>query len=85
MEAIDYLAPHVFLTILNNLGLIIMQNRKVEKVNSIIHLQVLPAIHLEEPSDVHVIKKRSLDQQLRIKLYYDESVYRFVASITKKL
>ena len=44
---------------------------------------MLPAIHLEDPSDVHVIKKRSLDQQLRIKLYYDESVYRFVVSLTK--
>ena len=38
---------------------------------------MLPAIHLENPLETHVIKKRSLDQQLRIKLYYDESVYRF--------
>ena len=38
---------------------------------------MLPAIHLEKPSETHIIKKRSLDQQLRIKLYYDESVYRF--------
>ena len=45
----------------------------------------MPAIHLEDPSEVHVIKKRSLDQQLRIKLYYDESVYRFVASLTMKI
>ena len=58
---------------------------KSRKVNSIIYLQVLPAIHLEDPSEVHVIKKRSLDQQLRIKLYYDESVYRFVTSLTKKM
>ena len=36
-------------------------------------VQVLPSIHLEAP---HEIRKRSLDQQLRIKLYYDESVYR---------
>ena len=58
---------------------------KSRKVKSIIHPQVLPAIHLEDPSEVHVIKKRSLDQQLRIKLYYDESVYRFVASLTMKI
>ena len=37
------------------------------------HLQVLPTIHLEEP---HEVRKRSVDQNLRIKLYYDESVYR---------
>ena len=38
-------------------------------------LQILPTIHLEE-SPVHEIRKRSLDENLRIKLYYDESVYR---------
>ena len=58
---------------------------KSRKVNSNISSQVLPAIHLENPSEVHVIKKRSLDQQLRIKLYYDESVYRFVPTLTKKI
>ena len=30
-------------------------------------------VHLEEE---HVVKKRSLNQNLRIKLYYDESVYK---------
>ena len=43
------------------------------------HPQVLPTIHLEEEEDHHTIRKRSLDQQLRIKLYYDESVYRYQA------
>ena len=61
------------------------QLMKCRKVDSIISSQVLPAIHLEDPADVHVIKKRSLDQQLRIKLYYDESVYRFVPTLTKKI
>ena len=37
--------------------------------------QVLPSIHLADPDDHHV-HKRSVDQPLRIKLYYDESVYR---------
>eukprot|EP00092_Neocalanus_flemingeri_P003715 GFUD01003992.1.p1 GENE.GFUD01003992.1~~GFUD01003992.1.p1 ORF type:complete len:686 (+),score=117.35 GFUD01003992.1:50-2107(+) len=35
--------------------------------------EVLPAIHLEE---AHEVRKRSIDENLRIKLYYDESVYR---------
>ena len=30
-------------------------------------------VHLEEH---HVVRKRSIDQNLRIKLYYDESVYK---------
>eukprot|EP00095_Tigriopus_kingsejongensis_P009355 snap_masked-scaffold488_size158317-processed-gene-0.1 protein:Tk09355 transcript:snap_masked-scaffold488_size158317-processed-gene-0.1-mRNA-1 annotation:"PREDICTED: uncharacterized protein LOC100678118" len=30
-------------------------------------------VHLE---DHHVVRKRSIDQNLRIKLYYDESVYK---------
>ena len=49
----------------------------VKKVLYSLFSQVLPAIHLESPLETHVIKKRSLDQQLRIKLYYDESVYRY--------
>ena len=36
------------------------------------HFQVIHT-HLEEH---HVVRKRSLDQNLRIKLYYDESVYK---------
>ena len=35
--------------------------------------QVLPTVHLEE---AHEVRKRSAEQELRIKLYYDESVYR---------
>jgi len=35
--------------------------------------EVLPTIHLEE---AHEVRKRSIDENLRIKLYYDESVYR---------
>jgi len=35
--------------------------------------EVLPSIHLDEP---HEVRKRSIDENLRIKLYYDESVYR---------
>ena len=30
-------------------------------------------VHLEEH---HVLRKRSIDQNLRIKLYYDDSVYK---------
>ena len=36
-------------------------------------MQILPTISLEE---AHQVRKRSIDQNLRIKLYYDESVYR---------
>lgn len=36
-------------------------------------VQILPTISLEE---AHQVRKRSIDQNLRIKLYYDESVYR---------
>ena len=36
-------------------------------------LQILPTISLEES---HEVRRRSIDQNLRIKLYYDESVYR---------
>ena len=39
----------------------------------ILFLQILPTVHLE---DHHVIKKRAVNQPLRIKLYYDPSVYR---------
>ena len=40
-------------------------------------VQVLPTISLEETDQaVHEVKRRSVDQNLRIKLYYDESVYR---------
>lgn len=40
--------------------------------------QVIRGVHLE---DKHVIRKRSLDQPLRILLYYDESVFRWVTII----
>ena len=36
-------------------------------------MQILPTISLEES---HEVRRRSIDQNLRIKLYYDESVYR---------
>jgi hypothetical protein len=36
---------------------------------------VIRDVHIEPP---HVVKKRSIDQPLRILLYYDESVYRWV-------
>ena len=36
-------------------------------------VQILLTISLEES---HVVRRRSIDQNLRIKLYYDESVYR---------
>ena len=35
----------------------------------------MPAVHLE---DGHKIRKRSAEQNLRIKLYYDTSVYKWV-------
>ena len=41
------------------------------------HVQVLPTISLEESEEAaHQVRRRSADQNLRIKLYYDESVYR---------
>lgn len=39
--------------------------------------QVLHGVHLEP---VHVMKRRSLDQQLRVKIYYDTSVYKWVTA-----
>lgn len=38
----------------------------------LLYFQVIH-VHLE---DHHVVKKRSINQNLRIKLYYDESVYK---------
>ena len=38
------------------------------------HSQVIHGVHLGEPE--HIIKKRSIDQPLRILMFYDESVYR---------
>jgi hypothetical protein len=39
-------------------------------------LQVIHDVHIEP---AHIVRKRSIDQPLRILLYYDESVYRFVS------
>ena len=36
-------------------------------------IQVIHGTHLEPQ---HVMKRRSLDQQLRVKIYYDTSVYK---------
>lgn len=49
--------------------------------------QVIRDVHIEP---VHIMKKRSIDHPLRILLYYDESVYRYVRksslfSYSKKL
>ncbi|XP_049884128.1 leishmanolysin-like peptidase isoform X1 [Pectinophora gossypiella] len=35
--------------------------------------QVIRGVHIEEP---HIVKKRSIDQPLRISIFYDHSVYR---------
>lgn len=35
---------------------------------------MIHGVHLGEPE--HIIKKRSIDQPLRILMFYDESVYR---------
>jgi len=43
--------------------------------NSIHFFFQVQHVHLE---DHHVVRKRSIDQNLRIKLYYDESVYKWV-------
>ena len=39
-------------------------------------VQILPTISLEDSESGHEVRRRSADQNLRIKLYYDESVYR---------
>lgn len=36
-------------------------------------LQVIHGVHLEP---AHVMRRRSLDQSLRVKIYYDVSVYK---------
>ncbi|CAH2083492.1 unnamed protein product [Euphydryas editha] len=35
--------------------------------------QVIRGVHIEPP---HIVKKRSIDQPLRISIFYDHSVYR---------
>ena len=42
---------------------------------SVCCLQVIHDVHIEP---AHIVKKRSIDQPLRILLYYDDSVYRLV-------
>lgn len=37
--------------------------------------QVIHGVHIESP---HIMRKRSVNQPLRILLYYDESVYRYI-------
>ena len=44
-------------------------------LTSVCSLQVIHDVHIEP---AHIVKKRSLDQPLRILLYYDDSVYRLV-------
>lgn len=44
--------------------------------------QVVHGVHL---GPAHLIRKRSLDNPLRILLYYDESVYRYVMTMTDLL
>ena len=42
-------------------------------IKNSIHFFQVQHVHL---GDHHVVRKRSIDQNLRIKLYYDESVYK---------
>lgn len=42
---------------------------------------MIHGVHLGEPE--HIIKKRSIDQPLRILMFYDESVYRWVQNTVK--
>nr|XP_032528100.1 uncharacterized protein LOC116778266 [Danaus plexippus plexippus] len=42
-------------------------------LNLLQHLVVVRGVHIEP---AHVVKKRSIDQPLRISIFYDHSVYR---------
>ncbi len=50
------------------------QYKKFNYWYNLSHTQIIHGVHLESE---HVMKRRSLDQRLRVKIYYDTSVYKY--------